>query len=388
MYSNLQKNTNQRAQTGFTLVELMVAITLGLLITAAVIQSYLGTRQTYRVTEGVGRIQENARFGHYFITKDLREAGNSDCLNNIQNKLTGSPDNYLAFNQPVSAWDFAGTNSDNTYTIDLGYPTSGTWSGIGGTLPGFLSDQVVSGSDILWFKSYRKSDIALDSGNTIANTTLNINGTHNVESGSILLVGDCSVSQLFQHIGGTNNLVAAESGGTPGNRTIPNKWNRVYDSRHSVYEVLQTYYYIGLGASGLPSLFRFQTGKPTAAVTNTDFSSQTQELVEGVESLQALFGIDTNGDSNPNRYASANQVTAAQRDAIVSVRVGLLFRSPNNAADEDQAANYTLLDNIRLTHSAEDNIVRYPINSTVKLRNRAINSTLTISDFVCDAPCS
>ncbi|MFP3416601.1 prepilin-type N-terminal cleavage/methylation domain-containing protein, partial [Bacillus sp. SIMBA_074] len=48
-------------QQGFSLIELMIALVLGLLVVGAAIGIFLSNRQTYQATEGVGRAQEGVR---------------------------------------------------------------------------------------------------------------------------------------------------------------------------------------------------------------------------------------------------------------------------------------------------------------------------------------
>ena len=59
-------------QQGFGLVEVMVAITLGLLLTAAVLQLFVSNNTTYRTTNSVGVVQDNARFAQDLLSKELR----------------------------------------------------------------------------------------------------------------------------------------------------------------------------------------------------------------------------------------------------------------------------------------------------------------------------
>lgn len=61
-------------QTGFTLIELMVAITLGLLITAAAIQLYLTSVTSFNVQKAMSNIQDSASFGVNYILDDVRKA--------------------------------------------------------------------------------------------------------------------------------------------------------------------------------------------------------------------------------------------------------------------------------------------------------------------------
>lgn len=393
------------SELGFTMVELMVSLTLGLLLTAAVIQSYLSTKQTHRVTEGVSRVQENARFSLHFITKDLRNAGFSSCIGRVRNKLQGNPEDYISFGAAVSGWNYQGTESGNTsFTLSgntLTLPASAanwTKSDGGGfsSPPPWLEGKIVAGSDILWFKNYEELDLKIDSHNDTA-AEINVVGKNGIDPMTILLVGNCSEAELFQHIASSNgqqaNLVAAEGQkGEPGNRPSPSnaggggggapKWSRTYGPEDTLYGFVQTVYYIGQGASGLPSLFRYRTSLSNENITAADVSSKTEELVEGVETMQILYGEDITNDGNPNSYVSANQVT--NWDNVVSTRVGVMLRSPNSATDSDQAAEYSLLDSIKFNHQSTDNILRYSVNTTVKLRNRGLDKNLAY--YVCNAP--
>jgi len=64
-----------RYQAGFSLVELMIAITLGLLVLLAVGSIYVGSRQTYRVQEDNARIQEAGRYALEVLGRSIRQAG-------------------------------------------------------------------------------------------------------------------------------------------------------------------------------------------------------------------------------------------------------------------------------------------------------------------------
>lgn len=63
-------------QKGLSLVELMVAMVLGLLITAAVVQLFLTNRQTFNLQQGIASVQEQGRFAVDFLSKEVMGAGN------------------------------------------------------------------------------------------------------------------------------------------------------------------------------------------------------------------------------------------------------------------------------------------------------------------------
>lgn len=62
-------------QQGMTLVELMVSITLGLMLSGAITALYLASNQTNRHTEAAGRMGDNARIAFDLIGRDLQMAG-------------------------------------------------------------------------------------------------------------------------------------------------------------------------------------------------------------------------------------------------------------------------------------------------------------------------
>lgn len=74
-------------QSGFTLVELMIALVLGLLVVAAAGGVFLSNRQVFATTGSLNRIQENARAAYEILARDIREAGANPCGSNLVNML-------------------------------------------------------------------------------------------------------------------------------------------------------------------------------------------------------------------------------------------------------------------------------------------------------------
>ncbi|SEJ23743.1 PilW family protein [Nitrosomonas eutropha] len=68
-----------RSQQGLTLVEMMVAMTIGLVLLGGVITVLTASQQTYRVNEALARMQENARYAFQLLSRDIRMAGYWGC---------------------------------------------------------------------------------------------------------------------------------------------------------------------------------------------------------------------------------------------------------------------------------------------------------------------
>ena len=102
--------------------------------------------------------------------------------------------------------------------------------------------------------------------------------------------------------------------------------------------VLPITYTINNGAGGQPSLFQNNNGN-------------NQELIEGIEDMQILYGADTNNDSTPDYYVPAG-TAGLTMNQVVSVRVTLTARTLD--------ANLT---------TTGDGRLRRTFSSTIAVRN-------------------
>lgn len=97
-------NANLRAkakQVGLSLVELMVAVTIGLFLMLVVANLFIGSKQTYTNQDNLSRLQENGRFAIALMGKAIREAG-------YHNMSFNPPAGYYAANAPKSpTWPYS-----------------------------------------------------------------------------------------------------------------------------------------------------------------------------------------------------------------------------------------------------------------------------------------
>ncbi|HOI67768.1 MAG TPA: prepilin-type N-terminal cleavage/methylation domain-containing protein [Thiomonas arsenitoxydans] len=78
-------------QSGLTLVELMVAMLLGLVVVGAVVSVLLSSRQSYTTNYALSQVQDNARIAFELMARDIRQAGSSPCGNsNVSDVLAGT----------------------------------------------------------------------------------------------------------------------------------------------------------------------------------------------------------------------------------------------------------------------------------------------------------
>lgn len=85
---------------GFSLVELLIAVALSLMITAAMLNFYLSHRSTHRHHMALSRLQENARFLHIYLGDELRLAGQTGCPIPLRSI-------FSALKEPGDPWTFS-----------------------------------------------------------------------------------------------------------------------------------------------------------------------------------------------------------------------------------------------------------------------------------------
>jgi len=103
-------------QTGFGLIELMVALVLGLLVLGAAIAVFQSNLRTFNANDGQNRVQENARVAYELLSKDVRSTGSSAC--STENQVLGTDSMSTAFRAPLSG---NGTELTTISADDISY---------------------------------------------------------------------------------------------------------------------------------------------------------------------------------------------------------------------------------------------------------------------------
>jgi type IV pilus assembly protein PilW len=71
----IRAQSERSAQRGYTLIEIMVALTLGLVVIIGVIQVFISTQQSARIQQAASRMQEDGRMAMALLNRYLRLAG-------------------------------------------------------------------------------------------------------------------------------------------------------------------------------------------------------------------------------------------------------------------------------------------------------------------------
>ena len=357
-------------QIGFSLVELIIALALGLLLTLGVTQIYLSGNQTYRQTQGLAHAQESTRFVSSVLMPDFRSAGSFGCLAEMGRPLDQVVDNRLKGNLPVlltqavRGWEYSNTGPGDTITLagTLSTPATGNWKSgsAGAALPADLKGSVVTNSDVIIVNALTPLTVPVKAANPQNGNSINLEDNSGIPVNRVVLatLGDCSEGELFQKSNNANSSALTMAGGniTPGNDG--HNFNLAYEPETRVYEFTAMAYYIGKGTNGEPALFR-RLMTPL---------QPPQELVSGVETLQILYGVNTNGTSAADTYLPADEVD--DWGSVASIRFSVMTRSQDEVLEEENSRTFVMLGSEVAQGNNGDRRVRIVSVSTTTIRGR------------------
>ena len=349
---------------GFTLVEVMVAMTIGLIVLAAVAQIFATSNATYRLEENLARVQESGRFAVEFMTRDLRQAGYAGCVN--INQALNANANYTVTSHVNPSTPPEATNFVPGEHLRGYHYTAGAWAP---TVPAgiFAAGEVNPNTDVVLVRRGSPDPMrVVPPLIPTPSSALQLSTGNGLTVGDVVLVSHCTNVDIFQITGPddpdtTGTLNHNTGTGTPGNAT--QSLSKTYDADAEIMALMTQVYYIGTGASGEPALMR----KDLAG----GVFGAGQELVEGVEGLRVLYGEDLNSDRSADVYVWPAAVTDWTR--VVSIRLGLLVRTPQQSGQDLDTRVYDLLadagsaaDNF---DPADDKRQRRLFSSTIQIRN-------------------
>lgn len=332
---------------GVTLVELMVAMTISLIVMVGVGVIFVNTKKTYNTQERSNRVQENGRFAMYYLMRDLRMVGYTGCLSDInhyESTLNSPTDFSVNLAVPIEGMD----------------PESGaaTWYPSGFNDP-LTSTVLLPNTDMV---AIRLVDPTTGTGisDPMPNTSaeLKVSNVSGFKENDIVLISDCANADLMQLTAvqtSSSHLQHNTGSGTPGNAT--KVLQKAYDTSAKVFKYSTRKYYIRNNAANIPSLYMESNGNSV-------------ELVEGIENLQISYGIDTDGDRQPNRFLKAGEAglqSQTEWSNVVAIRFAVLARTLN-AKDIDLDNNTYDVNGTNIGPFGDKN-QRRVFTSTVLLRN-------------------
>lgn len=333
--------TEMRQQRGVGLIELMVAMLIGLFLILGAVTVFNQSRNTYRASEGVARLQETARLAMDVIESDIRMAnywGMNNRADYIINRAGPSQPPPAEFNaQQQTNVSLCGTAASN-WVINLDEYLGGSNNSYGLQC---AASNYQGGSDVVVIRRANEArPLALDP-NRVYLQTSRIQGTLFVPNAACTLPTDPTC--------------------IPPAYLPPASESRELEARA---------YYVSSQSTlrnDVPSLRRKRFASVNAAVPAN--AVLDEEIVSGVEDMQIRIGVDTNGDSNIDQYVNPGGVPG--NAAVVSVTVWLLVRAEDRDFGHRDETAYQYAD-MATAFTPNDNYRRILVSKTIHIRNSRI----------------
>ncbi len=318
-------------QKGLSLVEIMIAMLLGLFLTGGILQIFSSSRLTYRVHEATSRMQETGRMALEVLSREIRGADFWGCNSDVKN-LTNNLD-----------------SGGGAGYVDYGA------GGVVGTEGG-------SGPDSLVLRGAVDMELGVEPPyGPQASANIQIPPDSGLVQGDIVAVSDCEKGDIFQitNANPESGVLVHNTGAavSPGNYNATNPdcpgtnahcLSKVYGADANILLPEEITYNIGIGSEGEPALFR-----------------NGQEYLDGVEDLQLLYGEDIADSGVASYYVPADQVVDMEK--VVSIRLAVVTRSYENNLTGGVNQSYSVLGENR---TAPDFRLRQVYSTTVNIRNR------------------
>jgi type IV pilus assembly protein PilW len=365
---------------GFSLVELMVAIALGLFVTAAIVSVFVGTRTVYQSTGGTAALTDGGRFALDFIESSVRDAGFMACSRSLTQTTLLNPGPtplYFNFGEALGGFEAVATApGGGAYTVAKGSLTtpvaadSNATHWIGGLDAALVTPTplVVTGNDVLVVRStLQNTQPVYVTAITDGAVSFTVTTQGGLQPNQFAVISDCANSLSFQitavAASGINEIITHGTGGSPGNTTssfLPLS----FGVGSQVTAVDTVVYYIGTGADGDGALFSADLYNPATQTYTGGFNPS--ELVPDIEAMQVLYGLDTTGSQTVSEYVTADKVT--DFNSVMSVKVAVLAASSPGAVKAPTVApTYNLLGTV--VTAPLDTRARQEFEVTIAVRN-------------------
>ena len=325
-----------RLAYGFSLIELMISLTIGLVITIAAMSAYLGAAGASKTSDAQSRMNEDAQAALNLLTQQLRMVGTNPVQGNRADAFRHNPvfDPTYVGGTSTAYGTTSFTTSPGTYTL-----SAFSIRGCDGTFSNVTATAAIT-------------SLACGGGTTTLPDSIAVSyeaDKYNTPATTGGLATDC--------VGSSLPVVTA---------TFPSG-----TSTTASFAVADNRFYIGSSPTSVPSLYC--KGSATS----------TQPLVENVEDMQFLYGTvsttDTSATATVAGYLTADQVVTESNMAllpiadrwgkVLTVRVCIVVRSEKPVASDSASASYLKCDGSRDT-TKTDLRLRRAYSTTVVLRNR------------------
>lgn len=326
----------KRGQYGLSLIELMISLVIGLILVLGVVRVFSASQHGYRVQESTGRLQENARFAMETLGRELRHA----------DFFGGADPTFIERHASIAT---PGTPCSLSWMADISRPLFAYAGGASSPLAGCTKSDYVANTDVLVVRYADPAEYR-----TTAYFTTEDEAT--AQEGGLLY--------LRARIGRGGYLFpftkAVAEDATKRSPVDADEATGVYS-----YQFAANVFFVRNNGQ-VPTLYQVRMDKGGA--------SDAQQLIEGIEMLRLMFGVDLDGDAVVDRYLTIAEMGTENWPRALVTRVGLLVRGDalDNFVDDN---TYTFPDGFSYTPPAgTQRFQRRLFVQDLHLRNRTDRS--------------
>ena len=306
MNGSLKSSRVARSVQGFSLIELMIALVLGLIVVGSAGSLYLANKRAYAATEVLGRVQESSRVAFELMARDIREAAAVPCAKDIPvANVLGRTRKGSA--PPPSDWKYDFGNGV------MGYESNQVMDDLP---PAPQAGSRYPGTDALELHGGWDSGVSIESHNA-PSAEFKVSKAGFIKDGDILMVCDFDQASIFQVTSAnSNNLTVVHNQGnseTPGNCTKAlgypvdcdaqcnngggnsnpsnSKSCKEYGRNSMIVKFRGVRWYVGRNAQGGGSLYRVNISDSITGST-----SVPEEVTDNVSDMQLSYLVEGSSD--------------------------------------------------------------------------------------------
>lgn len=274
---------NKKQQAGLSLVEMMVAMMLGLIVLLAAGGSFLASQKVSRTAQALSRNQESSRLAFEMLARDARVAGVNPCSSSVE------PINILN-SGATNAWWLQWMNGIRGYDGSVSSPGLAAGSGAGDRIASspvldiYTADDQISNMGGVMTASNAAIPLATGAGARFS-------------AGDLVVACDTTIGFLFQATAVTGDTIAhGAAAGAPGNcsgalsasdicTTTSDGHRFGWDGQ--IGKATGYRWYLGPNEAGTRSLWRARLTNKTTGTTPTLVSRQ--EIARGVDTFTVEY---------------------------------------------------------------------------------------------------
>ena len=384
-HANQNDTANTRArQSGLTLVELLVAMTIGLFMLIAIGLVYSTSKTGFSYAANTVRMSEDASFALDMMGRDIRMAGYAGCTgSNVQTLPTIPPvDMFTPKLDLVDSQTVSGNQKPNPFSGVIGgnllqifTSRNAVWgfapndSGALGVLGGSLTSYSPSTTNpILYLAGGSSQAMQVQAAVAAPGDAITISADTyrwgNNPNSTFMIISDCKGSEMFRadSVSASGSVVRISHAATANDSA---DLSNTYGADSIVTPLVTSVYFLATRAgTSTPSLYRRSFNGSVADV---------EELIPNVSAIAFHYGVNTsNTPTGDPTFRADSYVTDATLvtdwSRVVSVRMGLILASEDLGKAAVAGQNVTWLDGTFTPPN--DSRLRRAYSTTVSIRNR------------------